>query len=230
MMSDEDLEKLSYWLDDVLSGAMTKYQVPPLSLAAIVVARLAHLNMAADSVGDFKKFLKIKISSQEVVEIISVTDSDGNKYYEVDALSQNVIYSQIKNNNSDKSDAPYVLKPISVPRRFITEVDGEGNTYLQFGYGSDENLKTLSVAEPSQIILDQFGKDYVSDQNFDPYTLSETSFMSTEDPTTAPPGVLSDNAYDPNWGGISYTMANIEAGKYDDNMVKSALYPNLGFV
>jgi len=67
MMSDEDLEKLSYWLDDVLSGAMTKYQVPPLSLAAIVVARLAHLNMAADSVGDFKK-LMIDIATKDLPE------------------------------------------------------------------------------------------------------------------------------------------------------------------
>ena len=67
MMSDEDLEKLSYWLDDVLSQAMAKYQVPPLSLAAIVVARLAHLNIAADCVGDFKK-LMIDIATRDLPE------------------------------------------------------------------------------------------------------------------------------------------------------------------
>jgi voltage-gated potassium channel Kch len=67
MMSDDDLEKLSYQLDDLLGSLMVKYQVPPLSLAAIVVARLAHLNIAADCVGDFKK-LMIDIATRDLPE------------------------------------------------------------------------------------------------------------------------------------------------------------------
>ena len=35
---------------------------------------------------------------------------------------------------------------------------------------------------------------------------------------------LSDNAMDPNWGGVQYTKRQIDTGKYDDNMVESAQY------
>ena len=93
----------------------------------------------------------------------------------------------------------------------------------------EDNAHAQDQAPTNNIPQPQSQKDssYVG---YDPYTLSENVFVSTEDPTTAPPGQFSDNAYDTHWGGITYTMANIEAGKYDNNMVKSALYPNLGFV
>lgn len=67
-------------------------------------------------------------------------------------------------------------------------------------------------------------------KNYDPFLMSENNFTTTEEPTTAPPGVLSDNAYDSNWGGVMYTEANVEMGKYSNNEVKSAVYPDLGFV
>ena len=57
MMSDDDLEKISYELDDILKNLLIIYEVSPLSLAAIVVARLAHLNIAADCIEDFKKLM-----------------------------------------------------------------------------------------------------------------------------------------------------------------------------
>ena len=126
------------------------------------------------TVGNFQKFLKLILSSKNVVEILSVKDSEGNVYYEVDSLTQNIIYRSINNTNADSSETPNILKPVAVPRRFVMEVDGDGNTILQFGYGSDDNLKTLAVVDPSEVILDQFGRDYVTDQTFDPYNLIST--------------------------------------------------------
>ena len=104
-----------------------------------------------------------------------VIDSEGNRYYEVDSLSQNVIYRAINNTNSDKEQTPYVVKPVSVPRRYTVEVDGNTNeTYIQFGYGSDDRLQTLAVADPSEVVMQQYGKDYITDQTFDPYNLIST--------------------------------------------------------
>jgi hypothetical protein len=37
-------------------------------------------------------------------------------------------------------------------------------------------------------------------------------------------GGLSDNAMDSNWGGVSFTRAQVQSGKYDDNMVQSVTY------
>ncbi len=126
------------------------------------------------SVGNFKRFLTLEMSSENIVEILSVKDSEGNTYYEVDSLSQNIIYQAINNTNADNSETKAILKPVSVPRRFAVETDGNGKTSLQFGYGSDSNLKTLAVVDPSEVILDQYGKDYVVDQTFDPYNLIST--------------------------------------------------------
>jgi len=125
-------------------------------------------------VGNFQKFLKLKLNSNNIAEVLSVKDSQGNIYYEVDSLTQNIIYKSFNNVNSDSSETPEILKPLSVPRRFTVETDIDGNTILQFGYGSDENLQTLAVVDPSEVILEQYGKDYITDQTFDPYNLMST--------------------------------------------------------
>lgn len=126
------------------------------------------------TVGNFQKFLKLTLASKNVVEVLSVKDSEGNVYYEVDSLSQNIIYRSVNNTNADSAETPNILKPVAVPRRFTMEVDGNDNTSVQFGYGSDDNLRTLAVVDPSEVILQQFGKDYVTDQTFDPYNLVST--------------------------------------------------------
>lgn len=125
-------------------------------------------------VNNFSKFLTVPLTAQNISEIISVTDSEGNVYYEVDSLTQNIIYKAVNNTNSHSSETPQILKPVSVPRRFVVETDGNNKTYLQFGYGSDNNLQTLAVVDPSQVILEQYGKDYITDQTFDPYNLIST--------------------------------------------------------
>lgn len=66
--------------------------------------------------------------------------------------------------------------------------------------------------------------------NFDPYAMKQDAYIPSDKVKTLPPGSYSDNAADPNWGGVLYTSANVEAGKYDNNAVKPVLYPNLGYV
>jgi hypothetical protein len=68
-------------------------------------------------------------------------------------------------------------------------------------------------------------------QHFDAYALNADPYIPSDKMTKPPKGTqLSDNAADPNWGGVLYTVANVEAGKYDNNMVKPALYPDMGYV
>jgi hypothetical protein len=35
---------------------------------------------------------------------------------------------------------------------------------------------------------------------------------------------FSDNAMDPNWGGVQYTRSSVDSGKYDDNIVSTVTY------
>lgn len=122
------------------------------------------------TIGEFQRFRKVNLGEPNVAEIISVTDSEGYEYFHVDYLSQNVVYKSILNNNTDKNSAPFIMKPFPVPRRFTTETTEE-TTFLRFGFGSESELSTDSVVDPTNLILDLYGKDYSTDESFDPKKL-----------------------------------------------------------
>lgn len=126
-------------------------------------------------VSDYKRFLKIPVPGAEVSEVVSVLDSNGNEYYEVDFLSQNVVYRPIVNRSLSSIDsaAPSVMKPYPVPRRFVVERDGNDMS-LVFGYGSESELKDNKVADPSEVVMKVTGKNYISDATFDPSNLMST--------------------------------------------------------
>ena len=124
-------------------------------------------------IGPFQKFLRVRLEDRNITEIMSVTDSEGHEYFEVDYLSQNVVYRPIINRNKDKNNAPAILKPFVVPRRFIVEEERR-QTFLQFGYGSDNEVPKDSIADPSNIVLDVHGRDHILDDSFDPSSLMST--------------------------------------------------------
>lgn len=126
-------------------------------------------------VGDYQKFLRVQVPGEGISEIISVTDSEGHEYYEVDYLSQNVVYRPVIRRKSDNVDnkSPTVMKAFPVTRRFVVERDGQ-NVFIVFGYGSEKDLKNNVIADPSEIVLDVLGKNYVSDATFDPSKLLAT--------------------------------------------------------
>ena len=125
-------------------------------------------------IGDFQRFLRVDLETSRVAEVLSVTDSEGHEYIEVDHLSQNVIYKAIRNTNtSTNSTVRNLLKAVPVARRFVVEREGQA-TFLQFGYGSDSELLSNSVVDPSNLVLDLNGRDYVTDLDFDPTKLIST--------------------------------------------------------
>lgn len=126
------------------------------------------------TIGSFEKFRKIKLNNSTVVEIISVFDSEGHEYYEVEYLSHDVVYKSVPNRDENTRDnAPSLMRPFSAPRRFTTEKNG-GSTTLQFGYGSDSEIASPTLADPSNVVLQRFAKDYITDSAFDPSDLMGT--------------------------------------------------------
>jgi hypothetical protein len=125
-------------------------------------------------VGNYIKFLKVKVEANNISEIVEVTDTQGNKYYEVDYLSQDIIYRAIVNRSETNRYAPSLLKPFNVPRRFVVERDGS-STYLQFGSGYDStgNISD-AIIDPSKTVLKLNGKDYFTDEEFDPSNLIQS--------------------------------------------------------
>ena len=145
-------------------------------------------------VGQFQRFRKLEIpGGQAISEIISVTDSNGNEYFEVDYLSQDVVYSEIINPSADQRvNTPSILKPISVPRRFTVEREAR-KTFIVFGHGSESDLKSDPVAQPNKVVLDLHARDYVTDKSFDPNNLISSDKLGVGPANTTLSVVLRTN-------------------------------------
>lgn len=154
---------------DANTGLPTHYIIK--AIGRVVSGQLAQEKI---TVGAFKKFNRIKLAAANIAEIIECTDAEGHEFYEVEHLGQDVIYRSIDNSDSATSDTvPQILKPISAPRRFVVERDNL-ETYMQFGYGSEEEVKIDKVVDPANVVLDQYAKDYVTNTDFDPSNLLGT--------------------------------------------------------
>jgi len=97
------------------------------------------------SVGEPTEFFEVLLPETNVIEILSVEDSSGNKYYEVPYLAQDTIPIEESNDYKNNplyakySDSvPYILKYIKTSRRFTTIVNADNTTTLEFGAGSDK--------------------------------------------------------------------------------------------
>ena len=126
------------------------------------------------SAGNYQRFLRLSLGVNNVSEVISVVDSQGNDYSEVEYLTQDVVIQEIPNYESTRTAVPYILRLKPVPRRFVVEYDANGQASLQFGYGSSANLTGDLVADPADVVLDVVGRNYISDPSFDPSNLIKT--------------------------------------------------------
>ena len=122
------------------------------------------------TVGDFERFKLIELQSDNVSEIVSITDSEGNEYFEVENLSQDIVYQEIPNNNFKNENAPSIMKPLLVSRKFISFTE-RSRTFIQFGSGNPNESNV--VADPQKVAMNIFGKSYVTDTTFDPTKLTK---------------------------------------------------------
>ena len=134
------------------------------------------LYRTVETVGAFDRFNRVRVGDSSISEIKSVVDTEGHEYYEVDHLSQDVVYVETTNPNVRNDGVISIMKPKVVPRRFVVIQDDSG-TYLQFGYGTDEEIVTTDVTDPSQIALKMTGKPYITDSAFDPTKLLDSQTL-----------------------------------------------------
>ena len=151
------------------TGVPTHYAIK--SFGQVISGQLYQTDITVDQ---YQRFLRLPLEATSVIEILSVVDSQGNEYYEVDHLTQDVVLNEEPNFSDDKDVVPNIMKVKPVPRRFVTEFDSSGNCFLQFGFGSGENLTTDLVADPANVVLDIHGKNHITDGSFDPSNLIKT--------------------------------------------------------
>ena len=117
------------------------------------------INTVTFSVGAPQEFLTLEINDTNIAGILDVTDSDGNKWYEVDYLGQELVYDSIKNTNinspqtSQNTDAPYLLQTKLVQNRFSTRFLSSTKLQLQFGSGNPNDTTENIIPNPANVGL-----------------------------------------------------------------------------
>jgi len=150
---------------DPSTGAPTFYAVK--AYGKVVSGNFGQERIA---VGAFERFRTVTLEAQNVAEIISVFDTEGNEYFEVDYLVQDTIFKEIPNSNFQNDNVPSIIKPTLVSRKFVTQMIRDTVT-LQFGSGKLANSDV--VANPQNFAVDVFGKTYTNTTTFDPSRLSQ---------------------------------------------------------
>ena len=138
------------------------------------------------TVNGFEPFKKCSLQNRDVTDIISVVDSNGNNYYEVDFLTQDTVFKSVKNRNSvstSPTSQQYIdanLEILPAPYRFYRTTSlSTRQTSLIFGGGSGENLDTNLIPDPSQVAIPLYGKKTFSRFSIDPNYLLKTSTLGT---------------------------------------------------
>ena len=107
-----------------------------------------------------QEFATVNIVDDDIIGILDIVDSDGNEWYEVDYLAQEMVYKSIKNTNpndpnyyTDGSNTPYLLQLEQVQRRFVTRVTDETTLQLQFGAGTTADTDEEIVPNSNNVGL-----------------------------------------------------------------------------
>lgn len=113
----------------------------------------------------FVPFRTVSLSEPHISSILSVKDSDGNEYFEVESLSQDTVF---RKNLLPSGD--YSIDVIPSPYRFTSSMDTVGRlTTIQFG--SSNSADETQLSDPSMLALPLYGKHTFSSFSLDPNSL-----------------------------------------------------------
>ena len=166
-----------------------------------------------------KRFDKILLNPIDVIEVVSITDSDNNEWLEVPYLAQDMVFESIANtvqNDPDLSaytDVPYLLKLKKTARRFITKFRSDKKLEIQFGPGVSDNDDEEIIPNPDNVGSSLNGLRTQFDHPIDP-----SNFMYTKTYGLAPSNTTLTVTYTIG-GGIesnvaSFTLKNINNIQY----------------
>jgi len=137
--------------------------------------------------GSAKRFDKILINDTDIIEVVSITDSDNNTWTEVPYLAQDTVFEAVANtvqNDPDfysYKDVPYLMKLKKTSRRYITKFRSDKNLEIQFGAGITADLDEEIVPNPDNVGASLTGLQIQFDHPVDP-----SNFMYTKTYGLAP--------------------------------------------
>lgn len=156
------------------------------------------------AIGNYVAFKEIELANANVLDMISVIDSQGNEWYEVDYLAQEAVFEGVKNPGSDSQHVPYLLKIKTVPRRYVRKVNPlTGKTKLIFGSGKGADIGDPIVPSVAELSLDLKGK-----LTFSPTSIDPQNFLKSRTLGLAPYNTTLTIKARVGGGKISNTAAN----------------------
>ena len=166
------------------------------------------INSVSLTAGEYVQFPTFEINASNIGGIIDIFDSEGNQYYEVDYLGQDLVYDSVKNtntndpNNFNNGDAPYILRTKSTNRRFVTRFLNESTLQIQFGSGEALQIDEQITPNPDNVGIGlPFGESKLTT------AYSPSNFVFTNTYGTAPSNTTLTVRYLSGGG----TNANVEA-------------------
>jgi hypothetical protein len=137
--------------------------------------------------GAAKRFDKILINDTDIIELVSIVDSDNNTWTEVPYLAQDMVFETIANTVqndpelSQYTSVPYLLKLKKTAYRFITKFRSDKNLEIQFGPGISDNDDEEIIPNPDTVGSGLNGLQTQFDHPIDP-----SNFMYTKTYGLAP--------------------------------------------
>ena len=153
-------------------------------------------------------FDTINIQNNEIIKVLDIVDSEGNTWYEVDHLGQEMVLDPVRNTNINDPnkllDVPYLLKLKKVQRRFTTRFTSLSNLQIQFGAGSPYDTDEEITPNPNNIGI---GLPFIKDKLTAAY--SPVNFLYTGTYGIAPSNIVLTVRYLTGGGVTSNISANI---------------------
>jgi hypothetical protein len=179
---------------------------------------------------------KVVLPDTNIIEIISVTESDGDNWYEVPFLAQDTIFESVPNlleNDPDlyqyRSSAPSLLKLRKTAKRFISRLRSDNKLELQFGAGISDNNDEEIIPNPNNVGNGLSGIRRLVDVDIDP-----SNFLYTRTYGQAPANTTLTVTYTIG-NGISdnvaiNTLIGIDFIEYDEDINSTNNISILNFI
>jgi len=147
-------------------------------------------------------FREITLLSADISDILSVIDTQGNSYYQVESLSQDTVFQAVNNLDADGKMVPMNLEIIAAPRRYTANFDPTTRlTTVRFGSGNADTLDDDIVPDPSELSLPLYGK-----KQFTRFSIDPNSMLQTQTLGISPKGTTLSIRYR-HGGGLSHNVA-----------------------
>jgi hypothetical protein len=121
------------------------YADPFFLLKTSVPVISAELKTTSINFAGNQKFATVNISDNNILQILNITGSDGNIWYEVPYLAQSSIFQKTSNPNFNTDQVPYLLNLQRVPRRYVSRILSDNTIQLEFGAGLSQNKSDSQI-------------------------------------------------------------------------------------